>query len=684
MIRERLRKKRKQSAMLLALVVSFFSCTAKTGGASGKPAESGLQPQAVSAQPASLLVGGTPNGPGKWAVLIGINNYRYSDRISTLAGSLNDVEEMRQLLIGKFEFPPENILTLTDSQATHAAIIDAIQTHLIAKAQPGDIALIHYSGHGSQMKDVTGKMISGLDETIVPYDSRDLAGKVFDISGAELHPLLLQLAKKTKNLTFILDSCHSGTLVRGARVRTVAADTRTPPPLPAYTVAATRELGAVNEETSPKFAAIAAATSRESAFEHFADGKDHGALTYFLVRQLRGAKAGVTYRDIMDNVAGDVTANYPNQHVSLEGAEADQYVFGDGSSLARAYVTASPSLLTPHRVTLSVGQVQGATVGSAYDIYAPGSKRLGPPEKPVARIRVASVGALSSEATFISGSSIAQASRAVEREHQYGKLRMRVFLDGVDGSPTLQSIKTALQAVMNVELVDAPSACNMQLKESGKRIQTLAADSTTLSTPVAASDPNAVDRVVDQVKSWAKWFNVLSIRNPHSDIELQFTISGSQTRDPMARVGKPDMGVWDNEKIDATLTNNGQRDVYIAILDLSSDGSVSVVYPAEQGAAEVLKSSQKLTRSFTTFVPKGRSVVTDILKVFASYKPIDLRPLTQGAIRDIGEQETDDPLQGLLSDSSGGTRGISPVLTKPADLSTFAIAQRVVVVKKRK
>ena len=621
--------------------------------------------------------------PGKFALLVGINNYKYPDRISPLAGSINDVEEMRQLLIGKFEFPPDNIVVLTDSQATHAAIINAIQTQLAAKAQTGDIIVFHYSGHGSQMKDVTGKMISGVDETIVPYDSRDPEGRVFDISGAELHPLLLQLAKKTKNLTFILDSCHSGTLVRGARVRSIAADTRTPPPLPAYSVAATRDLSTANEETFPKFAAIAAASSRESAFEHVVDGKDHGALTYFLVRQLSGAKAGVTYRDIMDNVAGNVTANYPSQHPSLEGAEADQYVFGDGTSLARIYVAASPSLLTPHRVTLNVGQVQGASAGSVYDVYPPGSKKFALPEKPAARVRLAAVGALSSEATFVSGNSIAPASRAVEREHQYGKSKMRVFFDGVDSSPTLQSIRAALQSLSNVEMADTPWSCNMQLMEAGGRIQTLGADSATLSTPVAISDQHVVERVVDQVKAWAKWFSVLSIRNPHSEIEVQFTISGSQTRDPMARVGRPDVGVWDGEKVDATLTNSSDRDVYVAILDLSSDGSVSVVYPAEQGVMEVLKPSQKLSRSFTTFVPKGRSAVTDILKAFASYKPIDLRPLTHGQIRDIEQQESDDPLQALLSDSSGGTRGLAPVLTKPVDLGTWTCVQRVLVVKHR-
>ena len=666
--------KSRQIVLLLPVILFIFSCTGKTSRVSGKPEADTTQPQTAAAPPAS------PGTPRKLALLVGINNYKYTDKISPLEGSINDVELMGQTLRDMFGFRNEDILYLKDSQATHAGIISAIQTHLIAKAQPGDIVVFHYSGHGSLMKAVSAKTISGVESTLVPWDSR--GGNVFDIGSTELHPILLQLAKKTKNLTFILDSCHSGTLVRGARVRSIAPDTRTPPPLPAYAVAATRELGATNDETSPKFVTIAAATSRESAFEHSVDGKDYGALTYFLVRELRSAKAGATYRDILDPVATNVKAYYPSQTVSAEGLEVDQYVFGDRTSVAGIYVTASPSLITPHRVTLSVGQVQGAAIGSAYDVYPPGSKKFAPPEKPVARVRLASVGALSSEATFVSGSSIAPASRAVEREHQYGKTHLRVFLDGVESSATLQSIKTALEPLTNIELADKPSTCNMQLKEAGGRIQTLGADATTLSTPVATNDPNVVDRVVGQLKAWAKWFNVLSIRNPSSEIELQFTITGSQTRDPMARVGKSDMGVWEGENVDATLTNNAARDIYVAIMDLSSDGSMTAVYPSEPGVMAVLKPGLKFTRSFTTFVPKGRSIVTDILKVFASYKPIDVRPLTQGTIRDMGEESTD-PLQALIDDSSGGTRGLSPTLTKPADLGTWTSVQRVVVVKRK-
>jgi hypothetical protein len=71
------------------------------------------------------------------------------------------------------------------------------------------------------------------------------------------------------------------------------------------------------------------------------------------------------------------------------------------------------------------------------------------------------------------------------------------------------------------------------------------------------------------------------------------------------------------------------------------------------------------------------------LKVFASYKPIDLTPLKQGAIRgEVQVPEASDPLQALLN-QGGGTRGIEPVLNKAAELGTWATVQRLLVVKRR-
>jgi Caspase domain len=668
--------------LLLAAVAFASSCSGKAETQRG-PAEDDSVAASAAAVPASFAPssGAVTGGQHKWALLVGINNYKYPDRVSPLAGSINDVEDIKAVLIGKFEFPPENILVLKDSQATHTGIISAIQRHLIANVQKNDIVVFHFSGHGSQMKDVTGKKISGLDETIVPWDSRDPSGQVFDISGAELHGLLLQLAAKTKNITFILDSCHSGTLVRGARVRGIPADDRKPPDqVPSYMVTTTRNLGDQGDNPPLKYAFIAAATSRETAFEHFADGNEHGALSYFLARQLRNSGAAVTYRDIMDNVAGNVTANYPAQRPQLEGAEADQFVFGYEASLSRSFVPVSP--IDASRVLLGAGQVQGVGVDSTYDVYRPGTKTFAPPEKPIARLQVKSVGPFTSEAKLVSGARIPQFSRAIERDHLYGSRKLRIYFDGLAASPALQSVNAALAALPYVEMVSDPATSHMQIRESGGRVLTLAADATTLSPPVATNAPNLVNRLTEQVKGWAKWFNILSISNPQSNLVIEFSIKASATKDPLARVGRPDAGIFEDERIEASIKNVSGQDLYLSMLDLSSDGSISVVYPSEQGAAEVLKPGLTLAKTFTTVVPKGRSVVTDILKVFASSRPIDLTPLSGAAIREATAET--DPLQLLLEASSGISRAAVALGTKPVSLGGWTTAQRVLVVKRKK
>ncbi|MCH8905276.1 MAG: caspase family protein, partial [Bacteroidetes bacterium] len=89
-----------------------------------------------------------PYTPVKYALLVGINDY---EAVNDLEGCINDVENMKALLRGKFDFQEENILILTDKQATKEGVITAFKTHLIDQAQHGDIVLFHYSGHGSQM-----------------------------------------------------------------------------------------------------------------------------------------------------------------------------------------------------------------------------------------------------------------------------------------------------------------------------------------------------------------------------------------------------------------------------------------------------------------------------------------------------------------------------------------------------
>lgn len=168
----------------------------------------------------------------KVALLVGIN--KYPSGISTLRGCLSDVEMQKQLLIHRYGFNPKDILTVSDDSAikpTRKNILQAFEDQLIGKAKPGDVALFHYSGHGSRVTDSRPIPLPNFPEnklngTLLAYDSRstDRSGGVDDIMGKTL--FLLSQAVQTDNFTMVLDSCHSGGGTRGNLVFRSGAETR--------------------------------------------------------------------------------------------------------------------------------------------------------------------------------------------------------------------------------------------------------------------------------------------------------------------------------------------------------------------------------------------------------------------------------------------------------------------------
>ncbi|OUC15177.1 MAG: hypothetical protein B0A82_08330 [Alkalinema sp. CACIAM 70d] len=166
----------------------------------------------------------------KLALLVGIRDYPGRDARSLktqglwyrLPGALTDLELQRELLIHRFGFHPADILMLRDQEATRDRILTAFQEHLLKGVKSDrDIAVFHYSGHGSTIVDPHRLFKDQLSGTIVPYDA-DLplgypqkGGAVRDITAGTIFLLREAIARRTQNATFVLDSCYSGAGIRG-------------------------------------------------------------------------------------------------------------------------------------------------------------------------------------------------------------------------------------------------------------------------------------------------------------------------------------------------------------------------------------------------------------------------------------------------------------------------------------
>ncbi|KAH6904089.1 metacaspase-1 [Coprinopsis sp. MPI-PUGE-AT-0042] len=108
---------------------------------------------------------------GKKAVCIGIN---YIGQRDELKGCANDARAMRDWLIHQHHFPPSNILLLTDDdrnnkKPSRRAIFEAAMW-LVQGAKRDDSLFFHYSGHGGQAEDASGREADGQDEVIFPVD----------------------------------------------------------------------------------------------------------------------------------------------------------------------------------------------------------------------------------------------------------------------------------------------------------------------------------------------------------------------------------------------------------------------------------------------------------------------------------------------------------------------------------
>jgi Caspase domain len=274
-----------------------------------------LQLTTTTALATALPAIAAPRPPKKLALLIGINSYPQKT-IPNLKGCLNDIELQRALLIDRLGFQPQDILTLTNQQATRTAIIQAIETHLIRQAQPNDIIIIHFSGHGSRVQDPDPITDDGLNGTIAPYDYGDpQAPSVNAIMGKTLHLLLCALP--TDNVTTILDCCHAEGGLRGDSVTRSIDHLRSPGNHPTTSEAdradqtrwlktlgwTPQDLQTSRKKGHAKGIGLGSTGRNQLAADAPFDDFHAGAFTYLLTRALWQADSTTTLRQLFDQLA---------------------------------------------------------------------------------------------------------------------------------------------------------------------------------------------------------------------------------------------------------------------------------------------------------------------------------------------------------------------------------------------
>ena len=379
--------------------------------------------------PAALLVltivalGSTLHGESRRAILVGIDNYnpdpatqaqllrdlkppvvkrpavegdaRYW-RFDNLDGAVSDVNLMKAVLQG---LGFQDFVVLTDQAATADAILQALQKNLVDDAQPGDFRLFYYSGHGNHVKNLASTKQQQEDQTLVPADNWR---NVPDIRDKEISRILFAAARKGVIVTFIADSCHSGSLSRGAwsssgRARTNSGTRAGTPGVTLHEPAANDPADtdpATHRPIDPEALGVltlAGAQPNQEAREVQTEDGPHGAFTWAFAQSLRYASEPADR--IFARTMASLGSNGALQQPAMGGASRfSKTIFGQPPAAGGG-------------LTVVVDSVKGADIhlrgGTAIGLFP--KCRLKTVSQPVVTVEIASSEGLSGSIAHVAG-----------------------------------------------------------------------------------------------------------------------------------------------------------------------------------------------------------------------------------------------------------------------------------------
>jgi len=362
----------------------------------------------------------TPTSTTRHALLVGCTAYPLID-VQQLVGPANDVVLMRTLLEEKFKFPKSRIVTLAESEPVAnkptRANIEREFARLAKAVRKGDQVVILMGGHGMQQPDANppdpnDPEPDGFDEVFLPSDAKPFDRETNTIPGAIVDDELGLWVRRIRDagaiVWIIVDSCHSGTIVRGsdgAVVRRVAPEQLIPADvLAAARGRAPRTRGGGGGEPEPPLAgdlsgivALYAAQPEQSTIElplppDSDQPEQYGLLTFVVNKVLRESPGTLTYRELAHRIETQYAQwGRAMPTPAIEGRDRDREVLGLTVWPNRSSIVLRTAL---GKLVINAGALQGLTKDSVLSVTPIGGMQDAPP---VGYVRVSQLGPVASE-----------------------------------------------------------------------------------------------------------------------------------------------------------------------------------------------------------------------------------------------------------------------------------------------
>lgn len=179
-----------------------------------------ISPPALAMLTSMFVLGIAPAVAETRAVVVGIDNYKYINR---LKGAENDARDITATLTSR---GVKDLAALNSSTATRASVLKALDD-VIGRTKAGDLVVISFAGHGATerwgavrpadvqlgdqytvflMPDFEPPAANGRPPQRGSFNER--------ILGREMNARLTQLDRKGARTVFIADTCHGGGMTR--------------------------------------------------------------------------------------------------------------------------------------------------------------------------------------------------------------------------------------------------------------------------------------------------------------------------------------------------------------------------------------------------------------------------------------------------------------------------------------
>jgi hypothetical protein len=243
----------------------------------------------------------TTSSVSRVALVIGISDYEHMDPVTgTRAGapgndtlySTYDLYDSEDIFLTAGAFDSANSISLSDVQATKAAIHAAIVNRLDPLEDENTVVVIPFSGHGMYAPDDDGDENDAYDEFIVPHEIEwdPIEGWRYEmaISDDELQSWLSVL--ESQHIVILIDSCFSGGMIEITGTQTIGTKGLSWQPAAQGKVTAAQWRDGFTRDIQGSGRVVLTASAEDQPSWESGELKN-GVFTYYLLEALRSPSA---------------------------------------------------------------------------------------------------------------------------------------------------------------------------------------------------------------------------------------------------------------------------------------------------------------------------------------------------------------------------------------------------------